>query len=460
MITQVKRFIEQQQLLNNVDGIVVGVSGGADSMCLLHILHRLYQDKIPIVAVHIHHGLRGEEADHDEAFVDEYCRQEGITCHGYRYDVPEYSLNHNLSEEEAGRILRYSTFGDECKQFNNGVIAVAHHKDDQAETVLHHFMRGTGIKGLRGMLPKNNNVIRPLLDITRQDIEEYCVKNAIEYTTDATNLEDVYTRNKIRLQLIPYIKENFNPRIVDSLCKTADLLSEDERYLSELAEKAFVTCVRMDNQTAKVAIDELSKYPKSIKTRVLRTIFLEGFQGLRNITYDHIKDCLSVMEKQTGKSITLPGGIRVERAYDQLVFSTETQKSRHNEQVCIDSFPRDVDIPWLHKKVSLSLHQRETMPKASKNHYTKRFDYDKIEYNLTLRTRQPGDFIYLTGMKGKKKLKNFFIDQKVPREQRDTILLLTHGSEVVWIIGYRENHRFKITDETKVYLEINVETKI
>lgn len=457
MIDKIKKYCEQNKLFHKVDGMVVGVSGGADSICLLEVLYSLQEEYgYKLRAVHIHHGLRGKEADSDEIYVKEFCSMRSIPLQVYHFDIKALAKEKGMSEEEVGRHVRYSCFHKALAHFNNGMIAVAHHQDDQAETVLHHLLRGSGLKGLGAMRPKRQRIIRPLLSVGRQEIENFLDGEGIAYQTDASNFESIYTRNKIRLELIPYLKKHFNPNIIASLNRTADLLQQDEDYLNIITKDAYDACVQPSEKGFLVNGSMFNTYHRSIKTRILRMIFLEGMYGLKDLSYDHIDNIISLFYKETGKRVHLPRQLMAEKNYEgvQIYKYADYEKGKIYHQ--IHDLPTKIKLEELGKSFLLEKQLIEQVPLKVKNHYTKCFDYDKIVYNLTLRTRQPGDYIYLKGLKGKKKLKNFFIDQKIPRDQRDDILLLADGSEIVWIIGYRENYKYRITDETKAYLGIKI----
>lgn len=458
MIKKVQEYVQQHKLIEDIDGIVVGVSGGADSICLLEVLWRLKEQYgYELLVVHIHHGIRGVEADEDQRFVEAYCKQRDIPCRSYNFDVKKEAAIRKQSEEEVGRSLRYEVFQQELVTFKKGVIAVAHHQNDQAETILFNLLRGSGLLGLCGMKPRRDAIIRPLLGVSRYEIETFLEKEDIAYRTDSTNKETLYSRNKMRLELIPYIQNHFNTNVIKHLNKTADLLRDEEDFLESQAKEAYEACVTKKSDVFFVDLESFLEFHSCLKRRILRIVMKDYVKNLKDITSMHIEDICQLAENQSGKQISLPKGIIVEKNYNTLKIYQRSEGQRMNSfSYTIKNIPDVVEITELSQKVTINLYDHQQYHAKFKNNYTKCFDYDKIEYNLTLRTRQPGDYINLKGMKGKKKLKDFFIDHKVPRVQRDQILLLAHGSEILWIIGYRVNHNYVVTDVTKSLMEVTI----
>ena len=243
------KTIYKHNLINKNDHIIVGVSGGADSICLLHFLYNIKDDfNLKITAVHINHCMRGKESDEDNQFVVDFCNSINIPVKVFSFDIYAKSKEDNLSIEEAGRKYRYYAFNKVLKDENATKIAIAHNKDDNAETMIMRFFRGTGIKGLSGISYKRDNIIRPLLDCLRIDIENYCNKNNLSYRNDSTNSMDIYTRNKIRLNLLPNIKNNFNPNIIDTLSNMAQNFADENNFLDNLANSYFKDCLIEKNK--------------------------------------------------------------------------------------------------------------------------------------------------------------------------------------------------------------------
>lgn len=452
---EVKEFIDQHRMLEGIEGVVVGVSGGADSMALLHILLELGQHyAYEILAVHIHHGIRGREADEDEAFVKATCDRWGVKYKGFHFDIPTEAKKQGCGEEEAGRRCRYRAFEEAAKGWSRYVIAVAHHQDDQVETMLHHFIRGTGLKGLGGMRPVRGQVIRPLLNKSRSQLETYLRQHHIDFRSDSTNDEVIYTRNKLRNQLIPEIKENFNSNLAKTMSQMGDLFQSEEDFMEVSGLEAFNQCVSQEGQQWKLNLEKFQMLHIALQRRVVRSILTKYYEGLRDITFVHVEDVLKLAVGEVGKRIALPKGLEVSKDYQEIVFGRKTSDNKVEKAIEIISFPvkfyKDQE-PYILDIVEA---KSQSLGKMKKKNYTKCFDYDKIKYTLSLRTRQPGDYIYLRGLKGRKKLKDLFIDEKIPRDDRDQILLLADGHEIIWIPDMRENERYQVTDETNKVLRV------
>lgn len=431
MLSKVKKTIHVHNMIQLGDIIIVGLSGGADSISLLYILNNLKDIyNIKIIAVHINHCLRGTESDADESFALEVCKHLGIKFSAFRYDIKAYSKMNNITEEEAGRKLRYESFYNVLHLEKANKIAVAHNKNDQAETILMRLFRGTGIKGLGGIPYKRNEIIRPLLDCNRSDIETYCFLNNISYKIDSTNNLEVYTRNKIRLSLIPFIQKELNSNIVDTLCRTAHLLNEENDYLEKISMQAFQEC-SIIKDTVLIDIKKLLKYDEVIKRRIIRIAYIRYKADLHDINYSHIESVLELVHKQNGKCVMLPNNLLAVRQYDFLSLSIAQEKVK---EFCYDlKFGEFLFIEEINLYITIS-HEIIENKKNFINMYTKSFCYDKINNVIQIRNRKKGDKIYLKGMTGNKKIKDLFIDLKVPKSQRDNIPLIADGQNIIWIL--------------------------
>lgn len=441
MLDRVKNYIRENEMISPGDGVIAGISGGADSVCLLWILHQLKEElHFEITVVHVNHGLRGEEAGEDQHYVEHLCETLKIPCVVYCKDVRKTALSEGMSEEEAGRKLRYQCFYEVMKQTNGNKIAAAHHKDDSAETILFHLFRGSGFKGLSGIQGVRDPIIRPLLCCRRIEIEEYLNAQEISWRTDSTNLENEYTRNKIRNQLVPFITEHINHQAVEHILWAGELFKEAEDYFSGIAKEISGNHVRVEENRISVVIEPLKVLNPIIQRYLVRDCYRMLAKGLKDFTAGHSSQVLELMEKETGRQVSLPGGILASKNYKELVF-VKSEKEEEEELVPPDYIFRR----FLWKKES----------EIPKNRYTKWFDYVKIQDTLKVRTREKGDYILLPGG-GRKSVKSFMIDQKIPRSMRSRIWLLADGHHIVWIIGYRISEGYKITQETKEVLEVKV----
>lgn len=447
--------IIKYNLIEKGDTIVIGVSGGHDSMSLLYSLYSI-KDKVPfdIAVVHVNHGVRGEFALRDENFVKSEASKLNLDYYSKKVDMNQYAKDHQISSEEAGRILRYSFFREVLSKYQKGKIAVGHNKNDQAETIMMRVIRGTGLDGLKGMDYVSGDIIRPMLDISRQEIEEYIDINNIPVVIDHTNLENEYTRNKVRLDLFPYIEKEFNPNLIESLCRLSDNAKRDLEFLDEYTSLCYNDVVKYyTNEKITINLKKMEKYNKNIIFRVIRKAIeniLGNIQGFEEV---HIKDVYDlILNKKTGKSIDLPNKIIAKIDYNNLVIGL---KSNNSEEVEIYE-ELDLGLNFINGDIiHIGIRDSEDYKDIKKGKYIAIFDYDKVKGNLVLRNRKPGDKFKPYGMNGTKKIKDFFIDNKISREDRDKVLLIADEENIIWIVGYRTSEDLKVTKNTKKLLVID-----
>lgn len=500
MKEKVLKTINTHSLIESGESILIGVSGGPDSVCLLHILHSMSQKLgIKIFVAHINHMLRGTESDMDEEFVKNLCKELGINLFSASLNISEIAEKENISIEEAARKGRYNQFDLFAKKIGNCKIAVAHNKNDQAETIMMNIIRGTGLDGLKGMDYIRENIIRPLLDIDRDEIEEYCRKNNLNPRTDSTNLKTIYTRNKVRLELIPFITRNFNTDIVESVNRMAGLVRDDYLYLESITSELYNECLlKKSDYGVELDIEKINEYHNAIRKRVIRQAIDKAKGNLTSIESVHVDKIIELcMEGRTGAEIHLPQGVRVRKSYNILKIYVDGEihgKTHRNEGIYGGVLKRDKEKIKFFKKVLVPgitiLEELDTLLEAvildkklfdveifkalRYNSLVQFFDYDKLcqdslnksnsnqdnlsEDNLSqdinIRSRQEGDIFSPYKCKGTQKLKKFFINNKVPREIRDTIPLVAKGKEIVWVVGYKISDKFKITENTRSILRL------
>lgn len=324
MIEKVYDYMKKTGMSDNTKTIVAGLSGGADSVCLVMVLKRIieiHRLDINIVTVHVNHGIRGEEAERDEKFAKEFAQANGLEFQSYHVNIPMIAKNGNMSEEEAGRQERYRIFREEAKCYPDAKIAVAHHMDDQAETVLMHLMRGTGLAGLVGMNPVNGDIIRPLLCVTRQDIEDFLEKEGQGFITDSTNLDDDYTRNKVRNILIPLMKDIFNPNVTQSLCAASLDAAKIESHIEKETCQAIDEYVVYGKEDAVIEhLEEFLKLDICIRERVYRNVLFRLSGKHKNIYRVNIEAVDGIACGDTGKVHDMPWSLCVKKIYDRLIF--------------------------------------------------------------------------------------------------------------------------------------------
>lgn len=455
MLDRIKKTIKEHNLIENGDRIIVAISGGPDSVCLLHVLNELKDEyNLDIYGAHLNHNFRGMDAQIDAQYVSKLCDELNILCFVKSMDVPKYAKENSLSPEEAGRILRYDFFEEVAERTSATKIAVAHNENDQAETVLMRLLRGTGLQGLTAIHLSRGKIIRPLLNIDRNSIEEYCEKHKLSPRIDKTNLESVYKRNKIRLELIPYLKENYNPNIMESLVNTAEVLKADFDFIEEKSRETYSELVCTENEKSLILpLKGIKNLHSALKSRVIR-LAAEQLLGRQEVLeYKHVQNVLELIEKsETGKKITLPLGLIAKISYDNICFTTEEEENKIFEyELPIED---TIHIAEIEGNFTAKVIERKEMGGISRDKYRKCFDYGKVKNMLNVRNRREGDRFYPLGLTGSKKLKDFFIDYKIDRDKRDRIPLVCDGDEILWVVGFRISEKYKITDETTEILEI------
>lgn len=453
-----KEFIESintNNLLEDIDTVYVAVSGGSDSMVLLALFNK-YRDKykINIKVIHIHHGIR-LASDKEAEFVKNWCDTYNITCIVRKVDMNLPELK-GRSLEERGRILRYKVFKEYLIN-NQTVVALAHHQADQGETILLNIFRGSGLKGLGGMLAKRGQYIRPLLDVPKSTILEYIKNNKLEYVEDTSNKDMIYTRNYLRHKLIPMIEKHLQPKISDHLGEMAKQLQKEEHYMeTQMLQK--LEKVVIESKTNRYIIDrkEFLKIEPVIMARIFRHIISKLPNGLNNVTSIHHNNFIKfVLKGSTGKVLELPGDRVIKCDYNNIILEMKSY-NKDSSMPIVELILNNLSENKILKVEDYILEIKQYDGKESypEKRYTKWLDYDKIGDKLLIRSRQSGDFFYYNIELNKKKIKNYLMDLKISRDKRNEIPMLVDEKEVLWIVGYRINERFKISASTKQVLEI------
>lgn len=442
MRDKVEAAIKKYKLISSGDSVLAAVSGGPDSVVLLHVLTSLAPAmNFRVSAAHLNHGIRDEAADSDEAFVRELCEFMGVPLYVERADVPAIARAKGWTLEQAGREERYAFFHRVKREMGADRIAVAHHMDDQAESILLHLTRGTGLAGLVGMVPVREDIIRPMLFVRRSDVEEYLAKEGLAYCVDASNLETGSTRNRLRLDLIPYVEEYINPAFVDTLCSMGEILYRDESYLQLLARE------ELDKTRSSGGFEraKLRSLPLPLLSRALREALREA-GAQTDIERVHIERLIDLLDARTGARLYLPG-VMAYVSYDTLRFARGEQKDVQPFEIPL-TVPGTTQTP-LGKFVSEFVPAPESYGSDRNVAY---MDARSLS-GAVLRLRRDGDRIYPVGAPGRKKLKEFFIDRKVPREER-VLPLLCRGDETLFVPGFCTAEQTKISAHTKEVLRI------
>lgn len=420
MEEQVRQYIDEQGILTGVGSVVLAVSGGADSMALAHFMSLNYPQYDYIVA-HVNHGLRAE-ANAEEIMVRDFATKLGLSFISVDIDVALVANSRKIGLEEAGREVRYDFF----RGLNRDIILTAHHKDDNAETVLAHIIRGSGIKGLRGILPVDNGIGRPFLGVTKAELVEYCRSNGIGFATDLSNNDTTYQRNKIRHEVMPVLAE-INPNIVDGLCRLGSIAQGEAEALEHYTRSCYRTGVRLENGKLTLANKAAKLFPIGILRRVVIKMAEElgcplDYRGTEKIISLKTgkKYCwgLNWVAEQTGRSLVMYQGTEVESV----------------AQWCVDlELPGITMVPYCNFTVEIT-GKSEARPNKNTRAVV---DSNCLGAGLVLRNRRQGDWFFLPNG-GRKKLSDYFIDEKVPMADRDSIPLLAISSRILWIVGYRQ----------------------
>ena len=449
------RYIKKQELLKSGDRVIAGVSGGADSMCMLLILLSLKQElDLDIIVAHVNHGIRGEEAKRDADFVEAFCADKGLTFELANADIPRIAKETGTTSEEAGRNYRYSFFCELAEKYRAEKIAVAHNSDDNAETVLFNIFRGSGIGGLKGILPKRSisgkdskyTLIRPVLALSRAEIEEGLKEAGQDFCTDRTNNEDTYARNRLRNTILPMARDNINANVyghIESLSRQAASVYD---FIEQETDK-YASCINPvtdeDGRKTGVSIDipSIVKLHRVLKQSLIRRAFEMVSGRLKDVEETHIEAIEDLINKQSGKRISLPYDITATRVYDSIILSSEGSFET------LDNVS-DHGITWE------ICNRGDLTTEIPKEQYVKWFDYEKTGDDLEVRTCRDGDYL-LIGKEGhKKSLSRFMIDNKIPLQERDKIPLLATGSHVLWVVGYRQDESCFVTASTKRVLVV------
>ena len=452
LLEKVKGTIRKHSMLSKGNKVLIALSGGPDSVCLLVLLNKLKDEfNLNLHALYIDHGLRPDETPKELKFCKNLCDRLDVRLITKSIDVMSYAKEQLLNKQEAARKLRYKTFDEVSSEIKADRIALGHTANDQAETLIMRLFRGSGPKGLSGIPPVRGNVIRPLIEVKREDVEQFLDLEGLSFIVDSSNLREDYIRNKVRLSLIPMLKE-FNSNIIESLAKTSDILREEERYFEILVTKALMKLIsRKTDSRIELFLAPLEAMERVILRRVLR-MAIEETKGLRAISFIHIEDILKLINSgKPGDRLYLPGGIRAIKEYSTLVLTSETPV-----KIRTYNFEVPGEVAIREAGIFIKAVIEESIEGIGDGRAAVVFDADTLTFPFTVRARKPGDFFYPFGFGRRKKLQDFFVDEKVPRDERDRIPLIVSGDDIIWVAGYRMDDRFRVTDKTKKFLKILV----
>jgi len=448
LIKKIKNFISENSLINENDRILVGLSGGPDSIFLLYILHNYFNNQL--IIAHINHKLRGIDSDLDEKFIRTISQKLKIPLYVIREDVKKLSTKNKKSIEEVGRDVRFSFFNKILKVENFNKIALGHNLDDNVETILINFIKGSGMKGLIGIPEKRDNIIHPIINIKKEEILKYLEENKIEYRIDKTNFETDYLRNKVRNYLLPIIEKEFNKNFKEKILALSNILKVEDKFLDDLVENIKNDILKFEDDFVKIDLKKLQNLHLSLKRRLIRKVIDHFNKDLREYPLDHIDKVISLENKKTGKEIELPLNLIAVKDKNNIIIER-----------------RDFEIPDFYieipdigsyqeigMKIELSLVEKIS---KVKDPFISFFDYDKIELPLKIRKPMFGEKFKPLGLKKEKKIQDFFVDSGIPKSVRWNLpILLDKKDDILWIVGVRISDDYKVTNLTNRVICIKI----
>jgi tRNA(Ile)-lysidine synthase len=460
LIQKTRETITKHAMLSSGDHVLMGLSGGPDSVCLAVVLGKLRDElDLTLSAVYINHCLRSEEVEQEIAFCRRFCEERSITFHERTVNVRKHSEEAGSNVQESARDLRYKMYEAVAAETGAAKIAIGHNADDQAETVLMRLIRGSGRRGLTGIPPVRDRIIRPLIGMERKDIEAFLagvkgevhVRSGQPYIIDTSNFKEEYLRNWIRLSLLEEIKKR-NPSVVHDICRTATIILEEDEYLEIQVTKTLMRMIsRKSDSHIELFASPLETLEKPILRRVLRRA-IDATMGLRGISFTHVEDIIRLIrDGKAGDRIHLPKNVRVVREYSLLKITGDAVVAILEREI---QPPCEVNINEINTVLKASIED------SAENYVDSRdsivMDAGALSFPLKVRSRADGDYFYPLGFGKKKKLQDFFVDEKVPRDVRGRIPVVLSGNDIIWVAGYRADERFKVTDKTERVLKITI----
>jgi tRNA(Ile)-lysidine synthase len=461
-------FIREQGLVSAGDKVVLAVSGGADSVCLLHILVRHQADLgVQLHVAHLNHQLRGAESDADAAYVSELVKRVGVPATVECRDVAGYHSRKGGSLEEAAREMRYGFLAEVVTSVGASGVAVGHTRDDHIETILLHLLRGSGTAGLSGLRPCSVlsygeqgtllEVVRPLLGITRQETLAYCRRHRLAPRSDSSNESPSFLRNRVRLELLPLLR-SYNTNIDEALLRLAEIAGDETLFMEQQASLLWQDLARSENEVIYMDLDKMRVLPNAIQRHIFRKALKQLRGDLRDIEAGHIEAMMESLSKPAGKSFCLPDGLMLSTEYGRLVLASARAEKCPLPALSGTSginIPGETDLPGWRIKAEVI-----TGSAGSDNGFSASFDLDKAGKKLVVRRRRPGDRFQPLGMSQTKKLQDFMVDVKIPRAWRDRLPVVSTDKQILWVVGWRIDDRVKVTRKTKQILRLKFERAI
>lgn len=467
-IHSVEQTVKAFEMFKPKDSVLVGVSGGPDSVALLYVLLALASTfSLRIGVAHLNHCLRQDDSDKDAEFVASLARKLNLPCYITKKDVRRYQQKNKLSLEEAARSVRYAFLNNVAERNRFNKIALGHHSDDNAELVLMYIFRGSGPLGISGIPPKRDEkIVRPLIRSTRSEVIEFLSENRLRYVSDSSNTDRKYLRNKIRHELIPSLKASYNPRITETLNRLASIIRREDEWIEDIITPIFEkSALAVEGDKIVLSVQRLDGIHIAAKRRVIRKAIKRIKGDLRRITLTHIDSTISLLEKGPAYAcLDLPDRIRIRKKRNILILSREKSALRSLDVKSIDgetlffeykiSKPGALFIKEINTQLKLSETGIENLHDVhGTGHQIAFFDMDNLAFPLVVRNFRPGDRFTPLGMTGTQKVKKYFINNKVPRTERERCPLLLSQGKIIWVVGYRIDDFVKIKSSTKNVLK-------
>jgi len=464
LIEQVLFTIRKNNMLREKENVLVGVSGGPDSITLLHILWVLKdQLKISLQVAHLNHLLRGEEAAADALLVQKFAHEHNLPCVVESIDVRSLQKQTGLCLQEAAREARFSFFERLSRRYQIQKVALGHHADDQAETILINLLRGAGLDGLKGISPVRGSYIRPLLEVRRHQIEDYCSSNSLPTRLDLSNFKSVYTRNRIRLHLLPLLEREYNPRLVNALVRLGNICREENDFLERLSLEAYRKVAEEENKGEVILPKPLFlAQPLPLRRRLLRLAWRQASGEAKELSFDHVERLLKMLQDDPGEgALDLPGGVRAKKEAGNIrLFKYFNPQTVPSYELYL-AIPGVTSLPGMKQEILAEIIPVEQAPPFKQlSPQEALLDYALVKGPLLVRCRRKGDFFAPFGLGGTMKLKKFLIDQKIPREQRDLLPLVATEKEIIWVGGLRPAEGWKVTEKTSLCLYLRLRDKV
>lgn len=496
-IPDIKNYCVKNQLFSSGDQVIIGLSGGADSVFLVYAMRELAQEwELTLHLVHVHHGIRGEEADRDELFCRCLGEQLGIPVTVFHGNVPELARRLGMSEEEAGRSYRYQCLEEQRQKLGFDKIAVAHHREDQAETVLFQILRGSSLRGMGGMSPVRDRIVRPLLGLHRQQIEQELDRLGQSWCQDSSNQDTGYSRNWIRHQLLPLLEEKGIPGVADRLAELSEQMRDVAGYIQEKTDRELQRLAHLEGEQWEIEAKAFGQLHPALQRSLVMSLLEQAAGSRKDITSRHVQAVKSLMSGDTGKRISLPYDLQAGKDYDIVWLRKQSPQERGRElgerngqTEGIDPEKKEIDGERWERKIwdphqaenreflldmtdgriikillqklpiehILEGNRKNVSTNAWKNNCTKCFDYARISGMLEFRYPKEGDYFLLDTAGNRKKLSRFLIDEKVSREKRSTLWVLAQGAHILWIpeLG-RCSAGYYVTESTSQVLHARI----